>query len=817
MKVINRLEIQDTLSIGVLPSSNTTFSGLFEEGGLVKKRGLGTIITKNETDYLPYVSNSFPSIFNYNVSTTHSNPNLVVSLNNQIAGTVFSAPKDLNGTPAFRMLQDSDLANTSLSNKANIDGSNINPTTWNNLTSGNSLMWGGQTYSIVSSGNPLLFMVYDDDTLVWRPATLADTKTVLGITSQVLNPTLQSVTDNGNSTTNNIIVPQVVTDISTTSQGIVPTNAGVKLWGSGNAQYGITVNSSDGGMDIMANQANAGEVRIWGGSDNNAPTMLFKFNVNNNTSFKELLVPNATASNHAVNLGQLSNYSKTDGSNITNVAQWKVKLQMTLEDVTNNGAGSFAPINIYGVDNFGSQTDNLTYKLYLSNNGISYGMKFSILGNGDGIIQQGRNDRNQVYNLLLNPFGGNIGIGTTNPQYKLDVFGNMSASGYFSKSLTTTNKQVAQPSGTTIYWGNPQINTHIFESTGIYSLQHHVSGVGNGDIWSAHNFNPNTKVNVSDVAYLNDTTNIVTNNPSSITQGNYLLNHGNNHLFGDYNTITGHDNFLDGFMTSVLGFNNKIANSAYANIIGSFNTIDNASRTSLFGFNLYSEQEGFYAIGQNNLIHNSVPYGSPSITFAIGNGSSSSNREDLVQGFSDNSFGFRGRAFYDSQTRDPNWFSQGNTLVDIDYVQSVMGSGGILTNNSLSYTPCPENVFGVAMRSNTMTIVDEDNFTACSEFNFFSLSGVVEGFISDGTIGNKVITRGVIHIPQNAVNPLLWAGVDSNPYLCVKYDGFTVVTEWMSHSQIYNYRKEIGYVVHKVGELIKKGTEYYLELNQEII
>ena len=116
MKVQNKLEIQDTLKVGVIPNTITSnFSVLFNDGGDVKKRTVGSIINKNEGDYLPSVSNLFPDIFNFNNSTTFSTPNLTVSLKNQLKNTVFAAPTNLNGTPSFRFLENSDLENTTVS------------------------------------------------------------------------------------------------------------------------------------------------------------------------------------------------------------------------------------------------------------------------------------------------------------------------------------------------------------------------------------------------------------------------------------------------------------------------------------------------------------------------------------------------------------------------------------------------------------------------------------------------------------------------------------------------------------------------------
>ena len=51
-----------------------------------------------------------------------------------------------------------------------------------------------------------------------------------------------------------------------------------------------------------------------------------------------------------------------------------------------------------------------------------WGMYFGVDGStGNGWIQQGRTSSATAYNLLLNPSGGNVGIGTTAPTALLDL------------------------------------------------------------------------------------------------------------------------------------------------------------------------------------------------------------------------------------------------------------------------------------------------------------------------------------------------------------------------------------------------------------
>jgi len=61
--------------------------------------------------------------------------------------------------------------------------------------------------------------------------------------------------------------------------------------------------------------------------------------------------------------------------------------------------------------------------------GNAFGTLFSTLTSGVGVIQQGRNDGTATsYDLLLQPSGGDVGIGTTSPSSKLQVNGGVQLS-----------------------------------------------------------------------------------------------------------------------------------------------------------------------------------------------------------------------------------------------------------------------------------------------------------------------------------------------------------------------------------------------------
>ena len=61
--------------------------------------------------------------------------------------------------------------------------------------------------------------------------------------------------------------------------------------------------------------------------------------------------------------------------------------------------------------------------LVLSNSDDDYGMVFATDGSGKGYIQQRRTATATYYDMALQPYGGNVGIGLPGPTYKLDILG----------------------------------------------------------------------------------------------------------------------------------------------------------------------------------------------------------------------------------------------------------------------------------------------------------------------------------------------------------------------------------------------------------
>ena len=94
---------------------------------------------------------------------------------------------------------------------------------------------------------------------------------------------------------------------------------------------------------------------------------------------------------------------------------------MTIKSVGNIGIGADpswdAKLTVKGDDtspDFESATVS-DISLYVTNSDTDYGTMFGTYGTGVGVIQQRRRATTTAYDLALNPFGGNVGIGTSAP------------------------------------------------------------------------------------------------------------------------------------------------------------------------------------------------------------------------------------------------------------------------------------------------------------------------------------------------------------------------------------------------------------------
>jgi hypothetical protein len=116
----------------------------------------------------------------------------------------------------------------------------------------------------------------------------------------------------------------------------------------------------------------------------------------------------------------------------------------------------------------GSATDT---SLLLTNSDITYGMNFGVINNGSGWIQQHSNTGTaSAYNLLLQPVGGNVGIGTSSPFFtaagrtSLSVNGTSSSILAFGKGGSSENYILADAGGLTIANTSATLPTAFFNN-----------------------------------------------------------------------------------------------------------------------------------------------------------------------------------------------------------------------------------------------------------------------------------------------------------------------------------------------------------------
>ena len=110
---------------------------------------------------------------------------------------------------------------------------------------------------------------------------------------------------------------------------------------------------------------------------------------------------------------------RTDGTAIA----YDLSLQASGGNV---GIGTTGPLNKLVVSGIDTNAElNLTTvtqaALQLSNSDIAYGTFFGTQSSGTGLIQQRRQSSAVYYPLAINPYGGNVGIGTTSPGARLSL------------------------------------------------------------------------------------------------------------------------------------------------------------------------------------------------------------------------------------------------------------------------------------------------------------------------------------------------------------------------------------------------------------
>lgn len=470
----------------------------------------------------------------------------------------------------------------------------------------------------------------------------------------------------------------------------------------------------------------------------------------------------------------VSGKANVDGGNITNVAQWKQKLAITLQDVVAVWNETLTPIIIDGEDNEGTTTNNLSYKLLLSNFNRGYGMKFSIFGSGTGVIQQGRNDGNVQYDISLNPFGGNVGIGTLNPQAKLHVNGNAIVANATEPNHAVTLEQLNNSASPYRYFqGN------IFSDTPNFS-NNTINGKGNQAL------------------------------------GSYILHKGSRStLIGDH--IVSEGNYIN-----TIGRRGSFS-GGYLNSYGAYNTATGA-HINLFGNYLTGSKSNYTAIGNYNKFDLINPEKEQNKVVVIGSGKSEYERENAIEVYTDNSSGFRGKVFYDEETRNPEWFGEQGTLVD-----TTVAGMHHLDDSASSYN-LESDYANIAVAMREVELNGRPRFKSFTNLTDKQnrVFGIVDSRVEDGEVifnPNKVHYKGTIkYSAEHSAHFLDYYSLTNPKVLAIQTnrDGIAMTPKVVALSLIRNaVAMEKGSCAIILGSFftgLENGvTHVYFEFNQQVI
>jgi hypothetical protein len=209
---------------------------------------------------------------------------------------------------------------------------------------------------------------------------------------------------------------QWLTAASGSADAAITWSESMRIDSSGNVGIGITNPSSYGKLAVKGN------VIIDRGSENTAVLLELRTNMAGAITKNTINFKNGALSGTAMaSIEQFDNGTETYGTllfktNNANVLAERMRIDpsgnLLSGTTTSKGsrvqaAGAAASVS----PTLGSATDT---SLLLTNSDVTYGMNFGVINNGNGWIQQHSNTGTaSAYDLLLQPVGGNVGIGTS--------------------------------------------------------------------------------------------------------------------------------------------------------------------------------------------------------------------------------------------------------------------------------------------------------------------------------------------------------------------------------------------------------------------
>ncbi|MDO5636267.1 MAG: hypothetical protein Q4G18_03360 [Myroides sp.] len=334
-------------------------------------------------------------------------------------------------------------------------------------------------------------------------------------------------------------------------------------------------------------------------------------------------------------------------------------------------------------------------------------------------------------------------------------------------------------------------------------------------VWSAVVLGQRFNQFQSTMAYINtDTGNI----DSNVDWGTNVLAGARNQVQGARNIVKGEDINIFGSRNVSSGINNQI--NGFANVAnGAFNTVNGAyssiagSQANTIGNYLFARDKQT-VLGMYNKVYNVGD--DEGLRVAVGTGSNDFDKFNSVEIYDDHRTEFHGKAAYDEETRNPEWFTEDYTHVDTYQV-----GYDHLTHSASSSTPCEHNILEVAVRGN-------DRFVRVQAFELaFNIHGIVKGNLIEGNIDRtKVHTKGTLQFSDAVRTELLArADISKNPYLVVEYifDKEEIYVKYVGAFYLKEAKRNDDRIVYIIGNFInKRGSGgqpdiTYFEFNQQII
>lgn len=333
MKLRDSFIIEGTLTLNTISDAvSTNYTALFVDNNVVKKRILGNIIDYNISDVLRNIGYSMPNIFTPGSNITPTNSNISFSLASQTINTFFAAPSIGNGTPSFRKIVASDIADTGVlfaeTDPKGVKGIAFSGTTTKTLTitlndnttqtasfsdlnttytAGNGLTLSGTAFSITKATATGTGNVVSDYNVTSTGIQLVKGITAME-TSHVANAITSTNIDNWNSAESNAITKSRASLITSTSATGVSNVATTNT----NTYLNITQNGASPGSSTQV--TGAGGITV--SSDASGKITINGTNESDKNFIYEQNFPLATWEiNH--NLNKKPSVTVTDSANTT--------------------------------------------------------------------------------------------------------------------------------------------------------------------------------------------------------------------------------------------------------------------------------------------------------------------------------------------------------------------------------------------------------------------------------------------------------------------------------------------------------------------